>query len=110
MKRWFLPDAVFDGEQLSRGAAVAVDGGRIVEVSIDAVGGAGDSNCRRLEGATLLPGLIDLHTHLLLVPYGRRSWDDQIMRDQVALRVARAVDGARRTLDAGFTTVRDLGT
>jgi imidazolonepropionase-like amidohydrolase len=54
--------------------------------------------------------LIDLHTHILLIPYDRRSWDEQVLRDHESLRVARAVPGLARTLAAGFTTIRDLRT
>src|SRR5688500_10698561 len=63
-----------------------------------------------LPGTTLIPGLIEGHSHLLLHPYNQTSWDDQVLRESEALRVARAVNHARATLLAGFTTVRDLGT
>lgn len=63
-----------------------------------------------LPGATLLPGLIDAHSHLLLHPYAETPWADQVLRESLALRVARATVAARRTIDAGFTTIRDLGT
>ena len=63
-----------------------------------------------LPGMTLLPGLIDAHSHLLLHPYNETSWNDQVLREPLALRVARATVHARATLLAGFTTVRDLGT
>jgi imidazolonepropionase-like amidohydrolase len=59
---------------------------------------------------TLLPGLIDAHSHLLLHPYNETSWDDQVLHEPLALRVARATNHARATLLAGFTTLRDLGT
>ena len=70
------------------------------------------SDARRIElaGATLLPGLIEGHSHLLLHPYNETSWDDQVLHESLTLRVARAVNHARQTLQAGFTTVRDLGT
>jgi imidazolonepropionase-like amidohydrolase len=61
-------------------------------------------------GLTLLPGLMDLHAHLLLHPYSEASWDDQILRESLELRTIQAVVAARVTLDAGFTTLRDLGT
>ncbi|HEY0382496.1 MAG TPA: amidohydrolase family protein [Candidatus Elarobacter sp.] len=105
------PAAVFDGEQRRDGWHVLVDGDRIVAAG--AGGGIGTPDGARtidLPGATLLPGLIDLHTHLLLHPYDERSWDDQVLRDPESLRVARAVVAAKRTLAAGFTTLRDLGT
>jgi imidazolonepropionase-like amidohydrolase len=63
-----------------------------------------------LPGTTLLPGLIEGHSHLLLHPYNETAWDDQVLHEPVALRVARATNHARNTLLAGFTTVRDLGT
>lgn len=63
-----------------------------------------------LPGTTLLPGLIEAHSHLLLHPYNETPWNDQVLREPLALRVARATVQARATLMAGFTTVRDLGT
>ena len=63
-----------------------------------------------LAGATLMPGLIEGHSHLLLHPYNETPWDDQVLHEALALRVARAVNHARATLMAGWTTVRDLGT
>lgn len=63
-----------------------------------------------LKNATLLPGLIEGHSHLLLHPYNETNWDDQVLRESRAERVARATVHAERTLKAGFTTVRDLGT
>jgi imidazolonepropionase-like amidohydrolase len=90
--------------------AVVVDEGRIIAVgpiaSISAPAGAREI---ALPETTLIPGLIDLHTHLLLREYSTESWDDQVLRDSEATRVIRAVSGARATLLAGFTTVRDLG-
>jgi imidazolonepropionase-like amidohydrolase len=82
---------------------------------IAAVGPASDVNASgarviELPGMTLLPGLIDAHSHLLLHPYNETRWDDQVLREPLALRVARATVHARATLLAGFTTLRDLGT
>jgi imidazolonepropionase-like amidohydrolase len=59
---------------------------------------------------TLLPGLIEGHSHLFLHPYNETSWDDQVLKESRAERTARAVNHAKATLMAGFTTVRDLGT
>ncbi|MCL6525052.1 MAG: amidohydrolase family protein [Thermoflavifilum sp.] len=105
------PDRVFDGELLHEGWWVMVKGNRIVA--------AGDSNKMHipeqatilvLRGMTLLPGLIEGHGHLFLHPYNETSWDDQVLHESLAERVARAVVHARATLMAGFTTERDLGT
>ena len=63
-----------------------------------------------LPGATLLPGLMDLHSHLFLHPYNETLWNDQVLREPVAYRTLRAGVQARATLLAGFTTLRDLGT
>ena len=63
-----------------------------------------------LPGTTLMPGMIELHSHLFLHPYNEAPWNDQVLRESLALRTARAVNHARNTLMAGFTTVRDLGT
>src|SRR5205085_2604534 len=61
-------------------------------------------------GTTLTPGLFEGHSHILLHAYSEASWTDQVSREGLALRVARATNHLRATLDAGFTTVRDLGT
>lgn len=63
-----------------------------------------------LSGAFVVPGLIDLHTHLALHPYDEASWNDQVLKESLELRTIRAVRHARWTLEAGFTTVRELGT
>lgn len=57
-----------------------------------------------------MPGLIEGHAHLFLHPYNETSWNDQVLKESRAERTARAVNHARATLMAGFTTVRDLGT
>ncbi|MEA2689216.1 MAG: hypothetical protein QOD51_1823 [Candidatus Eremiobacteraeota bacterium] len=103
------PDAVFDGDQRRDGWNVLLDGDRIAAVG-PAIAAPDGARTVDLPGTTLLPGLIDLHTHLLLHPYAERPWADQVLRDSEAFRVARAVVAAKRTLAAGFTTVRDLGT
>lgn len=106
----FVPDRVFDGEVMHDGWVVLVEGSRIVaagprnQVRV----GAGVQTME-LKGATLLPGLIEGHAHLLLHPYNETSWNDQVLVESRAERVARAVNHAAATLNAGFTTVRDLG-
>lgn len=105
-----LPARVFDGATLHDGWGVLVRGDRIAaagpRASLDATG----ADTLALPGLTLLPGLIEGHSHLLLHAYDEASWDDQVLREPLALRVARAVNHARETLHAGWTTVRDLGT
>lgn len=69
-----------------------------------------DARTIELPGQTLLPGMIEGHAHLFLHPYNETSWNDQILTESIALRTARATVHARKTLEAGFTTARDLGT
>ncbi|MGH7553439.1 MAG: amidohydrolase family protein [Longimicrobiales bacterium] len=103
------PERVFDGETVHAGWAVLVRGGRIAAAGPAGGVSAAGAEVVELPGATLLPGLIEGHSHLLLHPYDETSWNDQVLRESVAERVARATMHARRTLEAGFTTVRDLG-
>jgi imidazolonepropionase-like amidohydrolase len=63
-----------------------------------------------LPGMTLLPGLMDIHSHIFLHPYNETSWDDQVLKEPVAYRSVLAVLHVRNTLLAGFTLLRDLGT
>ncbi|WP_213980016.1 amidohydrolase family protein [Sphingomonas sp. dw_22] len=106
-----VPDRVFTAVDrvAHSGWKVLVEGDRIVAVGPDVVAPAGAETIA-LPGTTLLPGLIDLHVHLFLHPYNETSWNDQVMKEPLSLRTARAVAHARATLMAGFTTVRDLGT
>lgn len=107
------PARVFDGSaaQVRTGWAVVVRGKRITFA-----GPASEANAPasarvvEMPDATLMPGLIEAHSHLLLHPYNETSWTDQVLKESLALRVARATNHARHTLLAGFTTVRDLGT
>ena len=108
-----VPDAVWDGvsDAPRRGWVVLVRGSRI-----QAVGPAGrveapaDVERVPLAGTTLIPGLIEGHSHLFLHPYNEALWDDQVLGEQAGFRMAAAVAHARATLAAGVTTVRDLGT
>jgi len=109
---WLLqPDRVFDGETMHDGWVVLVRGERIAAAGpASDVGAPADVEIVTLPGATLLPGLIDAHSHVLLHPYDETPWVDQVLREPESLRVARAVNHLRATLQAGFTTLRDLGT
>ena len=92
-------------------ADVLVRGGAIVEVGARIEGEqARGAEVLELPGRYLVPGLIDLHTHLLLHPYDETPWDEQVLAEALELRTIRAVVQARATLEAGFTTVRELGT
>jgi len=106
-----VPDQVFDGVSpvAHRGWKVLIKGDRIAAAGPD-VPTPANAEIVTLPGATLMPGLIDLHVHLFLHPYDETPWNDQVAKEPLALRTARAVAAARATLLAGFTTVRDLGT
>jgi imidazolonepropionase-like amidohydrolase len=94
-----------------RGWAVLVEDGRIKDCApIDQFAGLVEAERIDLAGTTLLPGLIDAHSHLFLRPYNEISWDDQVLKEPEAYRTLRAAGHARTTLEAGFTTLRDLGT
>jgi imidazolonepropionase-like amidohydrolase len=107
------PARVFDGvtAEAHAGWVVVVKGDRIDSAGpADKVKVPHEARTIKLPGMTLLPGLIDLHSHLLLHPYNEASWDDQVLKEPLALRVCRASKHARSGLLAGFTTLRDLGT
>ena len=105
------PSRIFDGinPQPHEGWSVLVDGSRIAAVGQNIVIPAGTRQID-LPGTTLIPGMIEGHSHLFLHPYNETLWDDQVLHEPLALRTARAVVQAERTIDAGFTTERDLGT
>ncbi len=108
-----VPDGVFDGtgDAVARGWAVLVRGTRIAAAGpLDRMQVPADAERIDLPGTTLLPGLSDLHSHVLLHPYDETPWNDQVLRESLALRTARAVNHLRATLMAGFTVLRDLGT
>ncbi|HRE39376.1 MAG TPA: amidohydrolase family protein, partial [Chitinophagaceae bacterium] len=104
------PDKVFDGEQLHSGWVVLVKNNYIEAAGAMNFKFPAGTQIIELKGTTLLPGLIEGHSHLFLHPYNETSWDDQVLKESRAERTARAVNHAKATLMAGFTTVRDLGT
>lgn len=105
------PARVFDGVNPTphEGWQVLVDGDRIAAVGSNFTVPTGTRTID-LPSQTLMPGLIEGHSHLFLHPYDETLWDDQVLHEPLALRTARAVVSAEKTLQAGFTTERDLGT
>ena len=107
------PARVFDGEsaQVHENWVVLVRGEKIEAVgppgSVTTPAGA---KVIDLPGLTMMPGLIEAHSHVLLHPYSETVWNDQVAKESLSLRVARATTHLRNTLQAGFTTIRDLGT
>ena len=105
------PGRVFDGHDMHTGWVVLVKGNQIEAVGeSSAIAVPPSAKIIDLAGTTLMPGMIEGHSHLFLHPYNEVSWDDQVLKESRAERTARAVVHARATLIAGFTTVRDLGT
>jgi len=103
------PARVFDGSATHEGWQILVDGGRI-QAAGPKLTPPTSAQVIDLPGATLMPGMIEGHSHLFLHPYNETLWDDQVLHEPLALRTARAVVSAEKTLQAGFTTERDLGT
>jgi imidazolonepropionase-like amidohydrolase len=98
-----------DFEEAREGFGVLVRGNRIEAVErADVI--RTDAQVIDLPGMTLIPGLMDLHSHLFLYPYNITKWDDQVLKESEAYRTARAVRHAHDTLQSGFTLLRDLGT
>lgn len=113
------PDRVFDGNALHEAWCVAVQDSLIVYAgSSDKLSSvlstlplrSDSTETITLKGMTLLPGFIEGHSHVLLHAYNETSWDDQVLRESRAERIARATVHLQKTLLAGFTTLRDLGT
>ncbi len=110
---YLRPDKVFDGEKVLEKYGVVIKGNKIESIDIQVnieKSLPKDAKIIDLKNATLLPGLIEGHTHLFLHPYNEVTWDDQVLKEARSYRTARAVIHAEKTLKAGFTTARDLGT
>ena len=106
-------DRVFDagGAQAHDGWVVLVQGGKIAAVGPEArVSAPAGAETLSLPGMTLLPGLIDAHSHVFLHPYNETLWNDQVLKETLAFRTVEAVKHVRDTLMSGYTALRDLGT
>jgi imidazolonepropionase-like amidohydrolase len=104
-------DRVFDGERMQAGWVVVVRGSRIAAAGpASGIVAPAGADIVDLPGTTLMPGMIEAHSHVLLHAYNEALWNDQVLKEAEALRVARAVNHLKATLDSGFTTIRDLGT
>lgn len=104
------PAQVFDGEEMHSDWVVLVEGNTILYAGNGAGAPQVDIDTTiALTGSTLLPGLIEGHSHILLHPYDETVWNDQVLKESAAERVARAVNHVRDSLLAGITTMRDLG-
>jgi imidazolonepropionase-like amidohydrolase len=107
------PARVFTAEdgKIHEGWVVLVRGERISAVGPPAQIHAPEGlETIELPGMTLLPGLMDIHSHIFLHPYNETLWNDQVLKEPLAYRTIEAVLHCERTLMAGFTLLRDLGT
>lgn len=104
------PDQVFDGEQLHENWIVVVESNRIKAAGLEKdIMLPNNIEIVDLKGTTLMPGMIEGHSHILLHPYNETGWNDQVLVESLTERVVRATVHAKNTLMAGFTTIRDLG-
>jgi imidazolonepropionase-like amidohydrolase len=104
------PARVFDGDAMHEGWAVRISGDRIEAAGPAAGVSTAGAALVDMPATTLMPGLVEGHSHVLLHPYNETTWNDQVLRESLGVRIARATNHLHATLMAGFTTVRDLGT
>ncbi len=107
------PERVFEGTGNSAqlGWGVLVVGSKIQAAGpLSSLNPPAGTQAIDLPGMTLMPGLIEGHAHIFLHPYNEVLWDDQVLKEPLAYRTIRATEHCRKTLLAGFTTLRDLGT
>lgn len=101
-------DRLFDGEQMKKNWGVIIEDNLIVEVGPIANLSDADEVIHFPKG-TLMPGMIEGHSHVLLYPYNETGWNDQVLKESRSLRAIRGAKMATKNLMAGFTTIRDLG-
>lgn len=105
-----VPDRVFDGEELHSDWVVLVEGNTITYAgTTNEFTRPVNTKEIRLAGTTLMPGIIEGHSHLLLHPYNETDWNDQVLKESPVERAIRGTVHAKNTLMAGVTTTRDLG-
>jgi imidazolonepropionase-like amidohydrolase len=108
--RWLI-DGTSDKPR--RNVQIVIRGNRIVDViPANSPSLPEDARVIDLGGATVLPGLIDTHTHIFLQGEDPAAggYDVQLLKSPASYRAARAVVSARRALEQGFTSIRDLET
>lgn len=102
--------SLFDGrsDSLRKNVFVVVEGEKIKDVSSSAPGGA---DVVDLSHETCLPGLMDTHTHVLLQgDITAADYDEQLLKESPEYQTILAIVNARRALEYGFTSIRDLET
>ena len=92
-------------------ANIAVEDGRITTVTTGGIAGSGNVQLIDLSNATVLPGLIDTHTHIFLQGDATSAeYETQLLKQSIPYRAVLAARNAKLALDRGFTTLRDLET
>jgi imidazolonepropionase-like amidohydrolase len=101
-------DRLWDGEKMIDNGMILIQGDKIIECGINL---SIPDDCVRYNygDATIMPGMIEGHAHMLLHPYDETPWNEQVLNETVAERSIRGAIHSEKTLMAGFTTVRDLG-
>ena len=108
---YITADRLFDGETMQKNWALVVENDKIIAAGPkEKIKEPEGSIHIEKNNATILPGLIEGHSHLFLYPYNITDWDTQVLKESDNFRTIRATVHARNTLMAGFTTARDLGT
>lgn len=101
-------ERLFDGDKMNANWGLIVEGNEIIEVGpIEKLGKADET--LDFPNGTIMPGMIEGHSHVLLYPYNQRGWNDQVLKESRSLRAIRGAMMATKNLYAGFTTIRDLG-
>jgi imidazolonepropionase-like amidohydrolase len=96
------------GAAPQRNVVILIDGDRITDVGPNLRVPAG-AKVVDLSAMTVLPGFIDAHVHMTGHVLGEPGWDNEIVRETGADMALRGALHARQTLEAGFTTVRNVG-
>ncbi|SHK31715.1 Imidazolonepropionase [Maribacter aquivivus] len=104
------PDQVFDGTELHTNWVVLVEGNQITYAgSANGISLPNNTTEIDLAGSTLMPGIIEGHSHVLLHPYNETDWNDQVLKESHVERAVRGTVHVKNSLMAGVTTMRDLG-
>ncbi|WP_425392144.1 amidohydrolase family protein [Ekhidna sp.] len=101
-------ERLFDGKAMKSDWGVIVEQNVIVEIGPADKLGAADQAFNYPDG-TIMPGMIEGHSHVLLYPYNQMDWNDQVLKESRSLRAIRGGQAATKNLYAGFTSIRDLG-
>ena len=104
------PDRIFDGIEMHDNWVVLVEGNLITYAgNLNGLKKPKNTTEIDLTGTTLMPGIIEGHSHVLLHPYNETDWNDQVLKESPVERAIRGTNHVKNSLLAGVTTMRDLG-